>query len=339
MPERDPSEHGMDFTNLTQSLADLNVTTIVWFAVILTVVRLVFIRIPGGLARAIVEMVEAALIAGVLVFMVIQPFVVKAFYIPSGSMLPTLVDNDHILVSRFTYRMHGPHHGDVVVFLAPPQALALEQAPGDPLPTGPIDYIKRCIGLPGDTLSVVGGTITINGQIYTHSFVRQFFNLSNDYESKDSQHIKFAKDGVWIYDGKSWTEYPPSEVARRINGSPNAHITISPGYVVRDGVRLDEPYIAEDPDYNLKVTRDGQVLLTDSEGDTRLIGDDDADAAELAKLEREPVGKIPANDVVVMGDNRNDSNDSSQWGPLSEDRLVGKAFFIFFPFNRIQRIK
>ena len=326
----------MDLTNLTQSLADLHLITIVWFALGLTVVRMTLVKMPGNAARAIVEIVEAALIAGVLVFMVIQPFVVKAFYIPSGSMLPTLIEDDHILVNRFVYRMHSPHHGDVVVFNAPPQALA--EAPGDEQSDEHIDYIKRLIGLPGDTIQVVGGTITINGQKYTHSFVREYFNMSSDADSVDRQHLKFAADGIWAYDGSTWTKYTPAEVAQRVNGSPTANITISPGYVIRNGVRLNEPYIAEDPDYDLKLTSDGRVLRTDSDG-TTLVGGQPVDPLQEVALMKAPPGKVPPGEVIVMGDNRNDSNDSSRWGPLTEDRLVGRAVFIFYPFNRVHPIR
>jgi signal peptidase I len=327
----------MDLTSLTATLADLNTKTIVCFAVALTIVRLTMIRMPGQTARAIVEVVEAALIAGVLVFMVIQPFFVKAFYIPSGSMLPTLIEDDHILVNRFLYRMHGPDHGDVVVFNAPPQAL--DQGPEEDDSNGPVDYIKRLIGLPGDTIQVVGGTVTIGNLTYDHDDVRSFFNLTLDADSKDEQHLKFVNDGVLVYDGTKWTKYPASEVARRINGSPSAPITISPGYVIRNGVRLNEPYIAEDPEYNLKISPTGQMIYDDLTQHTTSLGGQVVDGDEATQLDKEPPGKVPPGEVIVMGDNRNDSNDSSRWGPLTEDRLVGRAVFIFYPFTRIHPIR
>jgi len=333
----------MDLTNFTETLSDLHVVNIVWFTIILTVVRLAFIRLPGNAIRALVEIIEAALIAGVLVFMVIQPFVVKAFYIPSGSMLPTLIEDDHILVNRYLYRFEPPHHGDVVVFNAPAQALEQtdEQTVGD----DHIDYIKRLIGLPGDNIQVIGGTITINGQVYSHDEVRPYFNLEagstiSDQQSKDEQHIKFIDNGVEVYDGKTWTTYSAQEVAEKINGSPSANITISPGYVIRNGKRLVEPYIAEDPDYNLKIAANGDVVLTDPEEGTRICGTVPVDDPEqIVQLIKAPPANVPPGEIIVMGDNRNDSNDSSRWGPLTEDRLVGRAVCIFYPFPRIQAIK
>src|SRR5687767_10816759 len=63
------------------------------------------------------EFMESALIAIVLVFLVIRPFIVQAFYIPSGSMEQTLMIGDRILVNKFVYRFSKPDRKDVVVFL------------------------------------------------------------------------------------------------------------------------------------------------------------------------------------------------------------------------------
>jgi signal peptidase I len=95
--------------------------------------------------RFVVELLDAALIAFLLVFLIVRPFVVQAFYIPSGSMTPTFLVGDRILVNKFIYHLNTPHRGDVIVFAAPPQALM-----GD----SKKDFVKRLIGLPGDRLQV-----------------------------------------------------------------------------------------------------------------------------------------------------------------------------------------
>lgn len=77
---------------------------------------------------------------------VIRPFFLEAFQIPSGAMLPTLQIGDHIMVDK---RRQSPHRGDVVVF----------KYPLDPT----TDYVKRVVGLPGDTIEDVGGTLRITG--------------------------------------------------------------------------------------------------------------------------------------------------------------------------------
>ncbi len=113
---------------------------------------------------------ESILIAFIIA-MVVRTFVIQAFKIPSGSMEPTLLVGDHLLVSKFTYgiripyRVFGlylpgggttlipissPKRGDVVVFVFP-------EDHGK-------DFIKRVIGLPGETVEIVGKKIFINGK-------------------------------------------------------------------------------------------------------------------------------------------------------------------------------
>jgi len=113
---------------------------------------------------------ESILIA-FLIAMVVRTFVIQAFKIPSGSMEPTLLVGDHLLVSKFAYgiripyRIFGiylpgggttlipissPKRGDVVVFVFPEDHSK--------------DFIKRVIGLPGETVEIVGKKILINGR-------------------------------------------------------------------------------------------------------------------------------------------------------------------------------
>lgn len=123
---------------------------------------LAFLRIVWGLwqsapgRRFTLELLDSGLIAFVLVFLVIRPLVVQAFYIPSESMVPTLLPGDRILVNKFAYRLSEPRRGDIVVFLAPPQALqGGEQR----------DFVKRLIGLPGDLVEVrAEDGVYINGR-------------------------------------------------------------------------------------------------------------------------------------------------------------------------------
>jgi signal peptidase I len=105
------------------------------------------------LQRSTLEFVDSGVIALALVFFLIRPFVIQAFYIPSGSMEPTLLVNDKILVNKFVYRFREPRRGDVVVFKAPPEA--------DPEQK---DFIKRLIALPGDTVSVERNRVILNGK-------------------------------------------------------------------------------------------------------------------------------------------------------------------------------
>ncbi|MEO6906987.1 MAG: signal peptidase I [Abditibacteriaceae bacterium] len=107
----------------------------------------------GEGSKWIIEMLDSAAIAIGLVLFIIQPFILQAFFIPSGSMENTLLVGDRLLVSKLDYRLKDPSFQDVVVFKAPEVAL------GGDTPEGS-DFIKRCIGTPGDIVYVV------NRQVY-----------------------------------------------------------------------------------------------------------------------------------------------------------------------------
>ena len=104
-------------------------------------------------SRWAIETLDSAAIAIGLVLFIIQPFLLQAFFIPSGSMEDTLQVRDRLLVSKLIYRLKNPRFQDVVVFRAPPDALNANTPPGT-------DFIKRCIGTPGDVVYVV------NRQLY-----------------------------------------------------------------------------------------------------------------------------------------------------------------------------
>ena len=106
------------------------------------------------------EWIEAIVIAIVLAF-IIRSFVVQAFKIPSGSMEPTLLVGDHILVNKFIYgtkipftskkilQFKRPEHGDVIVFIYPVDRKK--------------DFIKRVIAVEGDTVEIIDKKVYING--------------------------------------------------------------------------------------------------------------------------------------------------------------------------------
>ena len=110
-------------------------------------------------SKWLIETIDSAAIAIGLVLFVIQPFILQAFFIPSGSMEDTLLVQDRLLVSKLIYRLHDPEFQDVVVFKAPPAALATSnENPGEDT-----DYIKRCMGLPGDEIHVINRVVYRNG--------------------------------------------------------------------------------------------------------------------------------------------------------------------------------
>lgn len=160
---------------------------------------------------------NAKLVAiAIAIAVVIRLFVAEPRFIPSNSMDPTLHIGDRLLIEKVSYRFHPPHHGDIVVFEPPPQLQAIGYRPEQA-------FIKRVMGLPGDSLAVH------QGQLY------------------------------------------------------------------RNDQPLNEPYILASPAYEMN-----------------------------------PV-TVPNNSLFVMGDNRNDSNDSHIWGFLPVDNVIGHATLRFWP--------
>ena len=106
-------------------------------------------QIPATVRSSVVETLDACIVAALLSLFIIT-FIVQAFYIPSGSMEPTLMVNDRILVGKFIYRFEPVQRGDVIVFRYPlnPQR----------------DFVKRVIGLPGDQVQLQEGVVHVNGR-------------------------------------------------------------------------------------------------------------------------------------------------------------------------------
>lgn len=102
----------------------------------------------GETSKWLIETIDSAAIAIGLVLFIIQPFILQAFFIPSGSMEDTLRIGDRLLVSKMVYRLKDPQFQDVIVFKAPQAALMNQNSAPD------VDFIKRCMGLPGDTVEI-----------------------------------------------------------------------------------------------------------------------------------------------------------------------------------------
>lgn len=136
----------------------LLVTGLIWLFDILVLSKK---RAAGADEPVLVEYAKSFFPVILVVFLV-RSFIVEPFKIPSGSMMPTLLAGDFILVNKFTYGLrvpilnntflpiNKPARGDVIVFHYPPNPS--------------IDYIKRVVGLPGDKIGYQDKRLTINGQ-------------------------------------------------------------------------------------------------------------------------------------------------------------------------------
>ena len=190
----------------------------------------------------------------VFIVLILRSFLFEPFRIPSGSMMPTLLIGDFILVNKFTYGLRlpvlntkivglgEPKRGDIVVFRYPKQPS--------------VDYIKRVIGLPGDRVAYYNKKVYLNG--------------------KPIKHIPL---GVYqgIGQGKNMT------------GA---------------GLFVEE----------LEAVEHDILVMPNAPS-------------------HEGVYVIPHNHYFVMGDNRDNSNDSRYWGTVPEENLVGKAFFIWMSWD------
>jgi len=167
-----------------------------------------------------IETIQTLGLSVVLAFGVRQ-FVAEARVVPTGSMEPTIQVNDRLVIEKISYLFDAPQRGDIIVFQAPEKALAASGS------TTKDAFLKRVIGLPGETVEVRAGDVFIDGEA--------------------------------IY----------------------------------------ETYIKAPPNYAFGPRT------------------------------------VPANEYLVLGDNRNGSLDSHVWGFLPEDTIIGKASVRFWPPNRM----
>ena len=137
----------------------------------------------------------AGLFPVIVVVFVLRSFLFEPFKIPSGSMIPTLMINDLILVNKFHYGVrlpvsnlkifdnHSPERGDVMVFRYPPKPS--------------LDYIKRVVGLPGDEVAYLNKKITVNGKPLDKTALPEFFDEDALRYTKQFQEV--AADGQRKY--------------------------------------------------------------------------------------------------------------------------------------------
>ncbi len=110
------------------------------------------------------EWVESLIIALVLA-LVIRAFVVQAFKIPTGSMRPTLLEGDRLLVNKFIYRFREPERGDVIVFRFPSDRKK--------------DYIKRLIATGGESVQIKDGNVYVDGDLVEDPSIIRGINYYN----------------------------------------------------------------------------------------------------------------------------------------------------------------
>jgi signal peptidase I len=270
----------------------------------------------------------------------IRTYIAQAYYIPSVAMTPTLQIGDRFLVDKLTYRWNSPERFDVVVFRAPPEVSPDEK-----------DFVKRVIGEPGDTVEVVPDTVMVNG--------KPAVQLINSDASDPSYNFLNAEQRALFVERERAPEVQGSTLI--VNGEPRVVVTPTGEAEYRDGqlwvngqmtssiggreqVRTSNdltPYGAapevqgvayydQHQDQPKLIVLKGQQL-TVRPGHVKVNGQPLTEPYIRESLRYAmPPFKVPPGRYFVMGDNRNDSNDSHAWGPLARDRIIGVARTIFW---------
>jgi signal peptidase I len=120
-------------------------------------------RARRSVRRTVLEWV-AVIGGGIAIALVVEAFLVQAFWIPSPSMVPTLQVGDRVLVNKLSYKLHDVHRGDVIVFRRPEEAV---QPGGDDIK----DLIKRVVAVGGDTVEARDGQLYVNDELIDEPYL------------------------------------------------------------------------------------------------------------------------------------------------------------------------
>ncbi|MES2092177.1 MAG: signal peptidase I [Pseudomonadota bacterium] len=218
----------------------------------------------------------AGLFPVIVVVFLMRSFLFEPFKIPSGSMVPTLLVGDLILVNKFHYGIrlpvinkkimanHEPQRGDVMVF----------RYPVNPS----LDYIKRVVGLPGDEISYINKHLSINGKPIEQTPLAEFY---------DEDSLRYSSQ---------YTEDLPGHPHRLLIDKER------PPYIPAQAIE-EFPFKE-----NCRYSGEGVVC------------------------------KVPPGHYFMMGDNRDNSQDSRFWGFVPDENIVGKAFVVWMNFGSLKRI-
>jgi signal peptidase I len=128
-----------------------------------------------GLSAHIIDFVQSLVLFGAI-FAIIYLFVAQPHKVSGSSMVPTFINGDYILTDKISYRFGIPNHGDIIVLKNPKDETQ--------------DFIKRIIGLPGDTVRVSKGKVYVNGTQLSEAY------LGNDIYTPDGNFMREGQDRI-----------------------------------------------------------------------------------------------------------------------------------------------
>lgn len=249
---------------------------------------------------------------GGLIAIVFRSLFLEPFNIPSGSMIPTLHVGDHIFVQKWSYGYsrysfpfgswklwngrffaHEPQVGDVVVFRNPADESQ--------------DYIKRLVGVPGDTVQVKEGRLYLNGEMVPRENPRPYIMAILP---KSMRGVGYYKDNVSIKGNKVWVDNAPAPFNYTVEYKSD---------------RFCQEYAGACGVFNM--TEYDEILPN---GVKHSI----IEASDEAPLDNTPLYTVPEKHFFFMGDDRDNSADSrAHVGFVPRDNVLGRAWFIWYSHN------
>lgn len=151
------------------------------------------------------EIFEVVLVAVIAVF-IIRNFILQPFLVSGASMEPSFSSGDYLVVDEMTYDFRAPQRGEVIVF----------HYPGDES----VYYIKRIVGLPGETLKIAGGEITVfnsehpDGFILDESYLPSGLKTSGQEQIilKSNEYFVLGDNRNYSFDSRSWGNLTKKEI-------------------------------------------------------------------------------------------------------------------------------
>lgn len=142
-----------------------------------------FLEVGKSILNFVMDILETVVFVGSL-FIVVYLFVAQPNQVKGTSMVPTFEDSDYIFTSKITYKMRPYHRGDVIVF----------KSPGNP----DIEYIKRVIGIPGDSVMVQDSEVYVNGRQLVEPYISAKTNLWDGGFSKNGVPVKVGNGMLFV---------------------------------------------------------------------------------------------------------------------------------------------